>query len=94
MADENGKLNKLEAENESLKNAIEELSIINDISTAINSTLSLEKIIELIVQKCIKHMKVEQGTTELARIKERKTVKTNIHVYRTWRPVGESCNTL
>lgn len=65
MADENGKLNKLELENERLKNAVEELSIINDISTAINSTLSLEKIIELIVQKCIKHMQVEQGTVTL-----------------------------
>lgn len=65
MADENSKMNKLEVENERLKNAVEELSIINDISTAINSTLSLEKIIELIVQKCIKHMKVEQGTVTL-----------------------------
>ncbi len=65
MADDNGRMDKLEAENERLKNAVEELSIINDISTAINSTLSLEKIIELIVQKCIKHMKVEQGTVTL-----------------------------
>lgn len=65
MADENGRMNKLEAENARLKNAVEELSIINDISTAINSTLSLEKIIELIVQKCIKHMSVEQGTVTL-----------------------------
>ncbi len=65
MADQNGKMDKLEVENERLKNAVEELSIINDISTAINSTLSLEKIIELIVQKCIKHMKVEQGTVTL-----------------------------
>ena len=65
MADENGRMNKLETENARLKNAVEELSIINDISTAINSTLSLEKIIELIVQKCIKHMIVEQGTVTL-----------------------------
>jgi len=65
MADENGRMNKLEAENARLKNAVEELSIINDISTAINSTLALEKIIELIVQKCIKHMSVEQGTVTL-----------------------------
>ncbi len=65
MADENSRFNKLETENERLKNAVEELSIINDISTAINSTLSLEKIIELIVQKCIKHMKVVQGTVTL-----------------------------
>ena len=56
---------RLEAENRRLKSAVEELSIINDISTAINSTLSLDKIIELIVQKCIKHLKVEQGTVTL-----------------------------
>ena len=65
MTDENGRLTRLEAENERLRDAIAELSIINDISTAINSTLSLEKIIELIVQKCIEHMKVEQGTVTL-----------------------------
>ena len=65
MAEEKGGLSRLEQENERLKNAIEELSIINDISTAINSTLSLDKIIELIVQKCIKHLKVEQGTVTL-----------------------------
>ncbi|MDD3641938.1 MAG: SpoIIE family protein phosphatase [Candidatus Krumholzibacteria bacterium] len=58
-------LGRLEEENRRLKSAVEELSIINDISTAINSTLSLEKIIELIVQKCIKHLKVQQGTVTL-----------------------------
>jgi sigma-B regulation protein RsbU (phosphoserine phosphatase) len=65
MVEENNRITRLEAENDRLKNAVEELSIINDISTAINSTLSLEKIIELIVQKCIKHLKVEQGTVTL-----------------------------
>ena len=57
--------NILKDENERLKAAIEELSILNDISTAINSTLSLEDIIELIVKKCIKHIGAEQGTVTL-----------------------------
>ena len=51
----------LVAENQKLKIAVEELSILNDIATAITSTQSLEKIIALMVQKCIKHLKVEQG---------------------------------
>ncbi|MBN1163215.1 MAG: SpoIIE family protein phosphatase [Candidatus Krumholzibacteriota bacterium] len=55
----------LERENQRLKAAVEELSILNDISTAINSTSSLEEIIQLIVKKCIKYLKVEQGTVTL-----------------------------
>ena len=53
--------NKLVAENQRLKIAVEELSILNDIATAVTSTQSLEQIVELIVQKCIKHLSVEQG---------------------------------
>lgn len=63
-------LSRLESENERLRAAVEELSILNDISTAINSTLSLEQIIELIVKKCIKHLKVEQGTVTLLESQE------------------------
>jgi serine phosphatase RsbU (regulator of sigma subunit) len=65
MKDETGGMERLEEENLRLRHAIEELAIINDISTAINSTLSLEEIIELIIQKCIKHLKAEQGTVTL-----------------------------
>ncbi|MCK4539312.1 MAG: GAF domain-containing protein, partial [Candidatus Krumholzibacteria bacterium] len=64
--------NILKDENERLKAAIEELSILNDISTAINSTLSLEEIIELIVKKCIKHIGAEQGTVTLLDSREQK----------------------
>lgn len=51
----------LVAENQKLKIAVEELSILNDVATAITSTQSLEKVIALMVQRCIKHLKVEQG---------------------------------
>ena len=44
---------------------MEELAILNDIATAITSTQSLEKIVALIVQRCIKHLKVEQGVVML-----------------------------
>ncbi|MBT8380873.1 MAG: SpoIIE family protein phosphatase [Ignavibacteriaceae bacterium] len=56
---------KLQEENLRLKSAVEELSILNDIATAITSTQSLEKIIELIVNRCIKHLRVEQGAVML-----------------------------
>lgn len=48
-----------------LRRAVEELSLLNEIAIAISSTLSLERILELIIQKCIKHLKVEQGVIML-----------------------------
>ena len=56
---------RLVDENKRLRLAVEELSILNDIATAITSTQSLEQIVELIVQKCVKHLKVEQGAVML-----------------------------
>jgi serine phosphatase RsbU (regulator of sigma subunit) len=56
---------RLFEENNRLRLAVEELSILNDIATAITSTQSLEQIVELIVQKCVKHLKVEQGAVML-----------------------------
>ncbi len=68
---DDGNLEKLQGENERLKAAVEELSILNDISTAINSALSLEKIIELIVRKCVKYLCAEQGTVTILERRER-----------------------
>jgi len=51
----------LSRENARLRRAVEELSILNEIATAINSTLSLDRILSLTLQKCLKHLKVEQG---------------------------------
>lgn len=52
---------KLEEENMRLRTAVAELSILNDIATTITSTHSIEHIVDLIVRKCVKHLKVEQG---------------------------------
>ena len=54
-------VDQLVEENKRLRAAVEELSILNDIATAISSTQSLEKIVDLIVHKCVKHLRVEQG---------------------------------
>ena len=56
---------RIKEENLRLKKALRELSILNEIATAINSTQSLDRIIGLIVQKCIKHLKVEQSAVML-----------------------------
>ncbi len=56
----NNEINRLKEENFRLRNALDELSILNEIALSINSTLSLEKILESIVQKCTKHLKVQQ----------------------------------
>jgi sigma-B regulation protein RsbU (phosphoserine phosphatase) len=65
MADQNQKISSLEDENKRLRTAVEELSILNDITGAITSTQTVEKIIDLIVQKCVKHLNVEQGAVML-----------------------------
>ncbi|MBT8379272.1 MAG: hypothetical protein KJN64_08580, partial [Ignavibacteria bacterium] len=65
MEQTNKQQTKLQEENIRLKTAVEELSILNDIATVITSTQSLEKIIELIVNSCIKHLRVEQGAVML-----------------------------
>ncbi len=66
MKQENiNKSSALEEENQRLRNAIAELSIINDIATTINSTQPVEQIVDIIVKKCIKHLNVEQGAIML-----------------------------
>jgi sigma-B regulation protein RsbU (phosphoserine phosphatase) len=57
--------NHLIEENQRLRTAVEELSALNEIATAITSTQTLEQIVDLIVRKCVKHIKVEQGAVML-----------------------------
>jgi len=54
-------LEQLKTENYRLRIAVEELSVLNDIATAISSTLELDRVVGMIVQKCVKHLKGEQG---------------------------------
>jgi sigma-B regulation protein RsbU (phosphoserine phosphatase) len=69
----NSDIDRIEKENVRLKTAVEELSILNDIATAVSSASSLEQTIELIVHKCIKHLKVEQATITLLDTKRGET---------------------
>jgi len=65
QTDQTPNLSQLEKENQRLRMAVEELSILNEIAITISSANSLDKVVELIVQKCIKHLKVEQGAVML-----------------------------
>ena len=66
-------LKQLQIENQRLRVAVEELSVLNEIATAISSTLDLSRVIELIVQKCVKHLKVDQGAIWLLEEKDETT---------------------
>lgn len=69
----------LRQENLRLKRALEEVSILNEIARAVSSTLSLDRILDLIVKKCVKHLGAEQGTVLLLdNQKEEKPFQTMI----------------
>jgi len=63
--------NKLEDENIRLRNAVAELSVLNDIATTITSTQPIEELVDVIVKKCVKHLKVEQGAVMLLNEKDK-----------------------
>jgi len=56
---------RLQAENERLRQAVEELSVLNEIATAIDSSMTVDEINKLIVTKCIQRLGVEQGVIRL-----------------------------
>ncbi|MBN2432055.1 MAG: SpoIIE family protein phosphatase [Acidobacteria bacterium] len=56
---------RLRQENIRLRRAVEELSLLNEIATAINSSMTLDRILNLMLQKCQKAMQLEQGAVLL-----------------------------
>ncbi len=74
-------LEQLKTENHRLRIAVEELSVLNDIATAISSTLELDRVVVMIVQKCVKHLKGEQGAIWL--LEEQDQEKPWVTVVRT-----------
>jgi sigma-B regulation protein RsbU (phosphoserine phosphatase) len=70
----------LEEENLRLKNAVGELSILNEISVAISSTMKVEEINKLIISKCIQSIGVEQGAVTLIGENEAEPLKTLVRV--------------
>lgn len=60
----------LSKENEQLHIAVNELKVLNDIATTISSIQPVDKIIDQIILKCIKHLSVDEGTVSLLEKKE------------------------
>lgn len=72
---------RLHEENQRLHRAVEELSVLNEIALAINSTMEPEQINRLIVSKCVRRLGVEQGAIHLLTDSESDPTKTAIRVY-------------
>lgn len=65
MADAAVRLRDLETENRRLRSAVEELSILNEVASAVSSASTFDAVVDLIVQKCMKHLLVEQAAVLL-----------------------------
>ncbi len=58
-------LETLKRENERLRKSVAELSILNEVSSVINSTMSLNKVLDLVVTRSVKALNAKQGTIHL-----------------------------
>lgn len=62
MSDQNNpRLEALERENQQLRRAVEELSVLNELSIAISSSRGTEEVIKTIIRRSIKAVGAEQG---------------------------------
>jgi sigma-B regulation protein RsbU (phosphoserine phosphatase) len=80
---ESSQLDLLEKENARLRRALEELSILNEVASAISSTSTLKEVVDLTVQKCVKHLNVEQGSVSLFGNEESSPLRTMVRKVRT-----------
>ena len=71
---------RLKEENLRLHRAVEELSVLNEIALALNSTMAPEDINQLIVGKCVKRLGVEQGSIHLFGETDTDPTKTLVRV--------------
>lgn len=73
-------VNRLQEENLRLHRAVEELSILNDIALAINSTMEPEAINQMIVGKCVRRLVAQQGSIHLFGETDADPTKTLVRV--------------
>jgi len=74
--DESGHLQKLEDENRRLKRAVEELSVLNELSREIGASLDADQIMSLIVKRSLQAVKAKQGVVTLVDENERRPIRT------------------
>lgn len=66
----------LQEENERLKRAVEELSILNDLARAIGASINSQEIIQTIVRRSIRALNAEQGVITLVEEESQDSMKT------------------
>ncbi len=68
MTDQNsGNSTALERENQQLRRAVEELSVLNELSIAISSSRGTDEVIQTIIRRSIKAISAEQGVITMVR---------------------------
>jgi len=67
---------KIQKENERLRRAVEELSIINDLAREIGASLNSQEIMRKVIHRSLRAVHAEQGDISLVERKQAKTMKT------------------
>ena len=71
-------IQQLEKEIQRLKSAVEELTVLNDLAVAASSSMEVDQMLNIIVNKSIKAVKAEQGSISLVTEQQEKPFRTLI----------------
>jgi sigma-B regulation protein RsbU (phosphoserine phosphatase) len=69
---------QLQDENNRLRKAVQELSVLNDLARDIGSTMSLEDVIQNVVKRSVRALRCQQGTITLVKEEAQDEMKTFI----------------
>ena len=83
------RLKKLEAENESLKRSVAELSLLNELAITIGATNDSEHIIQSIIKRVVKSVKASQGDLMLMKEDDAHPLTTFIRTSDSKSPIGK-----
>ncbi|MEJ2634793.1 MAG: SpoIIE family protein phosphatase [Calditrichia bacterium] len=78
MITQNNDLKQLEHEVARLRSAVEELTVLNELAMAASSSLEVERMLDIIVEKSIKAVRAEQGAIQLITLQEKNPLQTLI----------------
>lgn len=78
LAEQDQRVLQLESEVERLKSAVQELTVLNDLAITASSSLEVNQVLDIIVEKSIKATKAEQGSILLLTEQEDSPLKTLI----------------
>lgn len=74
--EKNQKITQLESELHRLKSAVEELTVLNDLAIAAGTSMEVDQMLDIIVEKSIKAVKAEQGSILLVTDQKDTPLKT------------------